>query len=51
MLSGQIIQVTADNGKAFDVKVRFDTELELTYFKHGGILNYMVRKVAAEGQQ
>jgi len=48
---GQIIQVTADNGKAFDVKVRFDTELELTYFKHGGILNYMVRKVAAEGQQ
>ena len=23
---------------------RFDTELELAYFRHGGILNYMIRK-------
>jgi len=50
MKPGQMLQVKTDDGKAFDVKVRFDTELELTYFKHGGILNYMVRKVAAEGQ-
>lgn len=50
MKPGQMLQVTTDDGKAFDVKVRFDTELELTYFKHGGILNYMVRKVAADGQ-
>jgi len=27
------------------VKVRFDTELELAYYKHGGILNFMVRKM------
>lgn len=33
--------------KQFRVLVRFDTELELTYFKNGGILNYMVRKMAA----
>lgn len=34
-------------GKTFEAIMRFDTELELTYFKHGGILNYMIRKVAA----
>ena len=25
---------------------RFDTEPELRYYRHGGILNYMVRKLA-----
>ena len=37
--------VTADSGKKFQVKVRFDTEVELTYFRHGGILNYMIRSM------
>lgn len=37
--------VTADSGKKFQVNVRFDTEVELTYFKHGGILNYMIRSM------
>lgn len=32
-------------GTSFEVVMRFDTELELTYYKHGGILNYMIRKV------
>lgn len=37
--------VKTDNGKEFSVSVRFDTELELVYFKNGGILHYMIRKV------
>ncbi|RVE46401.1 hypothetical protein evm_008935 [Chilo suppressalis] len=32
-------------GKSFQAKVRFDTEVDLTYFKNGGILNYMIRKM------
>lgn len=30
-------------GKSFQVIARFDTEVELMYFRHGGILNYMIR--------
>jgi len=26
--------------------MRFDTDVELTYFHNGGILNYMIRKMA-----
>lgn len=29
----------------FDVTVRLDTEVELAYFKHGGILPYVLRKI------
>ena len=43
---GMQVSVNTDAGKQFTVVMRFDTDLELTYFKHGGILNYMVRKVA-----
>ncbi|XP_050449449.1 cytoplasmic aconitate hydratase-like isoform X1 [Cataglyphis hispanica] len=39
----QKITVSTDDGKKFEVIVRFDTEVDLTYFKHGGILNYMIR--------
>lgn len=42
---GQIITVKVNNGTTFPVKVRFDTEVDLTYFKNGGILNYMIRKM------
>ncbi|CAH0404176.1 unnamed protein product [Chilo suppressalis] len=31
--------------KHHPTKVRFDTEVDLTYFKNGGILNYMIRKM------
>ena len=34
-----------DSGKSFKVVVRFDTDVELEYFRHGGILNFMVRKL------
>ncbi|XP_015598845.1 cytoplasmic aconitate hydratase [Cephus cinctus] len=40
---GQKITVGTDDGKQFEVIVRFDTEVDLTYFKNGGILNYMIR--------
>ncbi|XP_011871581.1 PREDICTED: cytoplasmic aconitate hydratase-like isoform X3 [Vollenhovia emeryi] len=40
---GEKITVKTDNGKKFEVIARFDTEVDLTYFKHGGILNYMIR--------
>lgn len=32
--------------KEFDALVRFDTEVEVEYYRHGGILHYMVRKLA-----
>lgn len=44
---GQDITVTASNGKSFQVKARLDTEVEIEYYKNGGILNYVLRKIAA----
>ena len=34
-----------DGGLSFQVKVRFDTDIELGYYNHKGILNFMVRKM------
>ncbi|KAI5636784.1 aconitase family (aconitate hydratase) domain-containing protein [Phthorimaea operculella] len=45
ILPGQLVTVELDSGKSFQAKGRFDTEVDLTYFKNGGILNYMVRKM------
>ncbi|GFS21117.1 aconitate hydratase [Elysia marginata] len=42
---GQLITVKVSDGRSFQAKLRFDTEVELTYFRHGGILNYMVRRM------
>ncbi|SPP82995.1 blast:Cytoplasmic aconitate hydratase [Drosophila guanche] len=41
---GQRIQVNAD-GNVFETTLRFDTEVDITYYKNGGILNYMIRKM------
>lgn len=41
---GQHVKVTA-NDKEFEVILRFDTEVDLLYYRHGGILNYMIRKI------
>ena len=30
------------------VLVRLDTDVELEYYRHGGILSYVLRKLAAE---
>lgn len=40
------VTVKLDTGKTFQVRMRFDTDVEMTYFHHGGILNYMVRKMS-----
>ncbi|XP_065063994.1 cytoplasmic aconitate hydratase-like isoform X2 [Rhopilema esculentum] len=42
---GQNVLVKLDDGRSFEAKCRFDTDLELMYFQHGGILNYMIRKM------
>ncbi|XP_003966778.2 cytoplasmic aconitate hydratase [Takifugu rubripes] len=41
-----VLQVQLDDGKTFRVRMRFDTDVELTYFHNGGILNYMIRKMS-----
>ncbi|XP_050387936.1 aconitate hydratase 1 [Argentina anserina] len=42
---GQDITVVTDNGKSFVSTLRFDTEVELAYFDHGGILQYVIRNL------
>lgn len=42
---GNKIRVTTNTNKQFDVILRFDTEVDLLFYKHGGILNYMIRKM------
>lgn len=42
---GDKIKVKTNDGKSFEVLLRFDTEVDLTYYKHGGILNYMIRQM------
>lgn len=41
-----LVDVQLDTGKTFQVRMRFDTDVELAYFHHGGILNYMIRKMS-----
>ncbi|KAG2611157.1 hypothetical protein PVAP13_4KG136100 [Panicum virgatum] len=45
MRPGQDIVVATNTGKSFTCILRFDTEVELAYFDHGGILHYVVRKL------
>ncbi|KAF4401970.1 hypothetical protein G4B88_017482 [Cannabis sativa] len=42
---GQDVTVVTDNGKSFTCTLRFDTEVELAYFDHGGILPYVIRNL------
>jgi aconitate hydratase len=34
--------------KEFDAKVRIDTPQEIEYYKHGGILQYVLRQLAGK---
>ncbi len=43
---GQTITVTTNCGKSFKVKARIDTDIEVEYFKNGGILQYVLRSLA-----
>jgi aconitate hydratase len=44
------IKATAADGtpKRFDAKIRIDTPQEIEYFEHGGILQYVLRQLAAK---
>ncbi len=49
----QMLELCIDRGdeprKTCPVQVRIDTENELNYYRNGGILHYVLRKLAAEG--
>jgi aconitate hydratase len=45
---GQVIDVTTECGKSFKVKARIDTEPEIEYYKDGGILIYVMKKLMQE---
>lgn len=42
----EILKVNTDTGVKFDVRVRLDTDVEIEYFKNGGILQYVLRKLS-----
>ncbi|KHJ97837.1 aconitase domain protein [Oesophagostomum dentatum] len=46
--TGQLLKVTLSTGKSFEVICRFDTEVELTYYRNGGILQYVIRNLIKE---
>ena len=43
------MQAVAEDGseKTFQVRVRIDTPQEVEYYRHGGILHYVLRQLAA----
>ncbi|XP_061488033.1 cytoplasmic aconitate hydratase isoform X2 [Rhineura floridana] len=47
LVPGMKVQIKLDTEKTFQAIMRFDTDVELTYFHNGGILNYMIRKMAS----
>ncbi len=48
VVPGKTLSVTTDTGKSFSVKVRVDTPQEVEYYQHGGILQYVLRQLAAQ---
>ncbi len=46
------VTATADDGKAttFEAVCRIDTPVELDYYRHGGILQYVLRQLASQPQ-
>ena len=42
---GQEVEVSVSNGTKFSCKLRLDTDPEVTYYKNGGILQYVLRKL------
>ncbi|CAO2194443.1 unnamed protein product [Urochloa humidicola] len=47
---GQDVTVTTHDRGSFTCTLRLDTQLELAYFNHGGILPYMVRNLAGQAK-
>jgi aconitate hydratase len=44
---GKMLSITTDSGKSFQVTARLDTPQEVEYFLQGGILQYVLRQLAA----
>lgn len=42
---GQEVEVEASTGQKFKCLMRLDTEPEISYYKNGGILSYVLRKL------
>ena len=42
-----MLAVTSSTGKTFECLVRLDTEPEIAFWRNGGILNYVLRKMAS----
>jgi aconitate hydratase len=45
---GKLLTVQTNDGKTFKVKARIDTPQEVEYYLNGGILQYVLRQLAAE---
>jgi len=46
----EVLTVTTNCEKSFQVMCRLDTDVEVEYFKNGGILHYVLRQmISAEG--
>jgi aconitate hydratase len=45
---GKTLSVTTDAGRSFNVRARLDTPQEVEYYQHGGILQYVLRQLAAQ---
>lgn len=41
------IDVVTSSGIKFQTKIRFDTDVDVAYYKNGGILNYTIRRMIA----
>lgn len=41
----QLVDVVASSGVKFQVITRFDTDVDIAYYKNGGILNFMIRQM------
>ena len=41
----ETVKVTTDTGVEFDAVVRIDTPGEADYYRHGGILQYVLRQL------
>ena len=46
---GKTLSVQTDTGKSFRAKARIDTPQEVEYYLQGGILQYVLRQLAAQG--
>lgn len=49
--TGQEIPIKTNTGATFTAKLRFDTPVEIEYFRHGGILPYVLRRLVKSSSQ